>query len=121
LTYWTIDQAAARTRRRGAVHLLPIYDEYLVAYRDHEAVPRKAGSRGALQPAVIIAGQVAGTWKLIRKTDGIAVDVVAHRRFTTAERRELAKAVDRYGRFLETTDLYQVAERASNLKLKVKT
>jgi hypothetical protein len=102
LTYWTVDQIAVRGTRRRLVHLLPIYDEYLVAYRDHEAVPRKAGSRGTLQPAVIIAGQVAGTWKLIRKTDGFAVDVSAHRRLTDAERGELGKAVNRYGCFLDT-------------------
>ena len=37
--YWTVDPSARGTDRDERVHLLPIYDEYLVAYRDRRAVP----------------------------------------------------------------------------------
>ena len=39
LTYWTIGAPRRRSAREAAAHLLPIYDEYLIAYRDREAVP----------------------------------------------------------------------------------
>ena len=67
-TYWTVGQARAAATRDHLVHLLPIYDEYLVAYRDREAVPHgpsviTSGSREPVnfQHALVIAGQVAGT------------------------------------------------------------
>jgi hypothetical protein len=99
LDYWTIGGSRARKGPRRLVHLLPIYDEYLVAYRDLHAVPRSSGGRGQLQQAVVARGQVAGTWKPVRKAGGIALEIAAHRRLSTAERRALNEAASRYGRF----------------------
>jgi DNA glycosylase AlkZ-like len=99
LDYWTIGGSRARKGPRRLVHLLPIYDEYLVAYRDLEAVPRRSGGRGELQQAVVAGGQVAGTWKPVRKAGGIAFEVAADRRLSAAERRALNEAAARYGRF----------------------
>ena len=49
--YWTIGRMPEVATARGTVHLLPVYDEYLVAYRDRDAMPHQAstihtGSRG---------------------------------------------------------------------------
>ena len=41
LAYWSVGPSARRTARDERVHLLPIYDEYLVAYRDRQAVPHR--------------------------------------------------------------------------------
>src|SRR5687768_13387649 len=49
LTYWTLGRANPSHRSRASVHLLPVYDEYVVAYRDREAVPHwpsAAAARG---------------------------------------------------------------------------
>lgn len=101
LTYWTLGRKAAGIpRRRAGVHLLPIYDEYLVAYRDHRVVPRPAYVLGGFQHALLIGGQVAGTWSPIQTPDGLVLDVGPLRRLTLAERRGLAQAVTRYRRFL---------------------
>lgn len=108
-TYWTLDTLPATRKRPGFVHLLPTYDEYLVAYRDLDAVPRKAGSPGTLHQAVVIAGQVAGTWKVVRKPDRFHVGVTTHRAWTGRERRATAEAIARYGSFLETEALLVVA------------
>ena len=100
LAYWIIDAAPPRGKPRPRVHLLPIYDEYLVAYRDLGAVPRGAGSRGRLQQAVVAAGQVAGTWKPVRATDGVVLEITADRRLSATERRSLQQAAVRYEQFL---------------------
>ena len=78
--------------------MLPAYDEYLVAYRDRDAVPHLAptihsSSRGTatFQHALVIAGQVAGTWKPARSAGGVTVDVIPQRRLTGPERRALAE------------------------------
>jgi hypothetical protein len=46
-TYWTLGQTTPPRRvHETAAHLLPIYDEFLVAYRDREAVPHGPVDRG---------------------------------------------------------------------------
>ena len=101
LTYWSLGRAAPRTDgRKTGVHLLPIYDEYLVSYRDHQAVPRPAYVLGGFQHALVIAGQVAGTWRTVPCPKGLVVNVTPLRRLTPAERRGLTQAAARYGRFL---------------------
>jgi winged helix DNA-binding protein len=101
LTYWSIGRdPRSNPRSKGTLHLLPIYDEYLVAYRDHRAVPRPAYVLGGFQHALVIGGQVAGTWRTTAGSKGMAVAVQPLRRLTPAERRALLQAVTRYRRFL---------------------
>jgi hypothetical protein len=108
LTYWTIGHGGSRTTVRSAVYLLPIYDEYLNAYRDRQAVPHGGITATAARPttgfvhSVIVDGQVAGMWRTVSKRSGLMLDVVPHRPLTGAERRSLADAAARYGRFLGT-------------------
>jgi hypothetical protein len=104
-TYWTIG-AAPRVGRDSSVLLLPIYDEYLVAYRDRDAVPHSvtkiaSASRGLVtfQHALVIAGQVAGTWRTARTNEGIAVDVIPLRRLTRTERHAVIEVAKRYEGF----------------------
>jgi hypothetical protein len=102
LRYWTIGRDSGSARRpKTNIHLLPIYDEYLVAYRDHRVVPRPAYAIGNLLHALVIGGQVAGTWRTIPDDRGFVIDVRTLRRLTAGERRGLAQAVARYRRFLD--------------------
>jgi len=101
LTYWTVDEKPAGTTRRREVHLLPIYDEYIVAYRDQHAVPRGDTNHGILPQALIIDGRVAGTWKAVAKTDGVDIEVAVEGKLGDSKRSALARAVTRYGRFRE--------------------
>jgi hypothetical protein len=105
ITYWTAGQVRVAAEPRP-VHLLPIYDEYLVAYRDRVAVPHGPGSvRSGLesitfQHAVISQGQVVGTWRTRTTGDGVAVGILPLKSLTAAERRGLEEEAVRYGRFL---------------------
>jgi hypothetical protein len=106
-TYWTIGPGPRGAMRGHAVHLLPIYDEYLVAYRDREAVPHRPSvvmGKGAqsvtFQHTLVIAGQVAGTWRSSRDTRSVLIDAVPLRRLTGQERRAVGEAVRRYERFI---------------------
>jgi hypothetical protein len=89
-------------------HLLPNYDEYIVAYRDRDIIvgtPRRPaeGPRNSdvFAHALVIGGRLAGAWTKAERRDGVSVDVVSRRRLTPADRRALAAAVQRYGRFLQ--------------------
>jgi len=108
LKYWTIGRTSRASARQKKVHLLPIYDEFFVAYRDREAVPHgpmtiTSKTRGEVmfQHALVIDGQVAGTWKSVRNPNGLTLNVFPLRRLTATERRGIADAVARYARFLE--------------------
>jgi hypothetical protein len=106
-TYWTIGQPPRGADRDIQVWLLPIYDEYLVAYRDREAVPHgpstiASAMRGAVmfQHALVIAGQVAGTWRTSRDKQGVNVHVVPLRRLSARDRTGIASAVHRFEQFV---------------------
>jgi hypothetical protein len=108
LTYWTVEPSARRTARDQRVHLLPIYDEYLVAYRDRQAVPhRPTSGRSAsresvtFQHALVVDGHVAGTWRVTRSASAVAIRAVPLRRLDSPQRRALTAAVQRYERFIE--------------------
>lgn len=103
IKYWTIGGSPGpRVQRKTAVHLLPIYDEYLVAYRDRYAVPHIQDSSWAsiFRHALVIGGQVAGTWRTIPTPTRVTLIAEPARRLTPTERRGLAQAAARYRRFL---------------------
>ncbi len=63
-------------------------------------MPRKAGSRGTLQQAIVAGGQIVGTWKSVRRGDEVVVTVATDRRLTGVKREALVATAARYGRFL---------------------
>ena len=108
VAYWTVGSAPHDPARDHLVRLLPIYDEYLVAYKDRRVVPHgppaiqsRAAGTVTFQHALVIAGQVAGTWRLSREAGGSAVRVTPLRPLTRSERAGLADAVKRYEAFVE--------------------
>jgi hypothetical protein len=108
LIYWSVESRTPGSSREATAHLLPIYDEYLVAYRDRVAVPHgpsgiesTPGQRVVFQHAVVIDGHVAGTWRTFRGARELTVTVTPLRRLKRDERRALANAAERYQRYLE--------------------
>ena len=106
LTYWGTGRVAALDPAVETVRLLPVYDEYLVSYRDRVAVPHRsstvhAGSAAvSFRHALVIAGEVAGTWNTRAHHTGIAMNVTPSRRLTRAEQIGVEAAAARYSRFL---------------------
>jgi hypothetical protein len=104
VTYWSIGREGRGSA--SGVHLLPIYDEYLVSYRDRVAVPhgpsyiRCGSTLVGFRHALVIDGQVAGTWRPHPGGNGLAVVVTPMRQLSRDERRGIDAAVARYGRFL---------------------
>jgi hypothetical protein len=105
LTYWTLPETAKPERgRQRLIHMLPVYDEYLVAYRDLRAVPRPTSTRGVLPQALAVDGQVVGTWARIdgKPTPRLRVALLGHA--SIAEHRALEAAVKDYATFLGIDD-----------------
>lgn len=106
LTLWHV---AARVRVptvAGSVHLLPNYDEYLVAYRDRQLVmPPSFKTMVAEQRTDIFAnlvladGRVAGSWRRVVTDTHVTVAVNLHRPVTRITRRAIDAAAQALGKF----------------------
>jgi hypothetical protein len=68
-TYWISNAFRNLPDTENTCRLLPAWDEYLVSYKDREAilppnVQRKAiSSNGIFHPVIVVNGQVVGLWK----------------------------------------------------------
>ena len=88
---WSASAGSSRSTRERApltseAHLLPNYDEYVVAFRDREPGSDVFGH------SLIVDGRFAGRWTKTAGRDGVTLNVVAHRRLTPAARRAVAAA-----------------------------
>jgi hypothetical protein len=102
--YWTVGRLSQPPTRDRPVHLLPIYDEYIVAYRDRDAVPHLRLGPGRsevviFQHALVVEGQIIGTWRTTPAGRG-TVRLFPLRPLKRDEQRALAEAVRRYERFV---------------------
>jgi hypothetical protein len=97
-TYRSAKALRRAQRSERSAHLLPAYDEYLVAYQDRSAV---SALDGLLGPAVIVDGRVVGTWKRTQDEKAVTIDLQPLSTLSNLERREISKAADRYAAFLD--------------------
>ena len=87
-------------------HLLPNYDEYVVAYTDRSAIfdPTLAHRLhlrgGVLNNVVVIDGLVSGGWKRELKKQGVLVTVEPLWTLSPEEEQAVEQAARRYGDFL---------------------
>jgi hypothetical protein len=105
--YWLGRAKAAAARGRTAVHLLPNFDELVVAYEDRSASidPTRLGKIGVWAMAiannvVTIEGRVVGGWSRTLGKHGVVVTSKLSERLPETARAGLRAAADRYGRFL---------------------
>lgn len=96
------------------VHLLPAFDEYVVAYADRSAVfdpantPRMRMAGGVLDNVLLVDGLVAGSWKRAVTKDGLTITVETLEPISNAARDGLEEAARRYGAFHQTPTTLQV-------------
>ncbi|MGV8905416.1 MAG: winged helix DNA-binding domain-containing protein [Acetobacterium sp.] len=90
------------------MHLLPGYDEYLLGYKDREAVVDKQdaakiapGNNGVFNPTIIIKGRVVGIWKTHLKKDVLTITSYPFAPFNELERMAFIEAAEKYGKFLK--------------------
>lgn len=105
-TYWSAGGAVGRGEAATRAHLLPAFDEFLLAYKDRSAAleeryaKRLHAGGGAFSPSVAVGGRIRGTWRRTLKRDAVLVEATPFARWTKAEREAIAAAVERYGAFL---------------------
>jgi hypothetical protein len=103
-TYWLSSSTRPHSRSRAA-YLLPLYDEYLIAYKDRSAALDasrwlRVFSRNPFTAPVVVNGQVVGGWKQSLAKGTMVVRIMP---FTAIAKRDAAAiedAVRSYGDFL---------------------
>jgi hypothetical protein len=94
--YWTSNSGSRMKRVSLKTHLLPAFDEFLIAYRDRSAVigglhlKRAVSSNGIFYPIVVIEGTVGGLWRRRTEKSRIAVEIT----FFQKPRRGLLDALE---------------------------
>jgi hypothetical protein len=109
-TWWFAPSHTARPAKDPLVHLLPNYDEYIVAYKDRsDAVdPQRVarlsgpGTRDLFlsNPLVVVDGRVVGTWRRTLEKGAATVHARVVGPLPAGVRGALAEAARRFGRFL---------------------
>ena len=115
-SYWFVPGRPRVPPASPSAHLLPNYDEYLIAYKDREPVVGPARGSVAPQPDVfshslVVNGVLAGSWRRTASRDAVAVEVTPYTRLTTSGTRALAAAVERLGRFLNVPAKLAIVRR----------
>ncbi len=106
-TYWMAPEEVLPPAPSGVVHLLPVYDEHVVAYRDHgptlhpEIVDYAKSNEGLLYANVISRdGLLIGGWRRTVKADEVIIETTIPIPLGADEQASLEAAAERYGRFL---------------------
>jgi hypothetical protein len=104
-TYWLSVSVPAAGDVRPTAYLLPVYDEYTVAYRDRSAslnpsFAKQAGN-GIFKPTIVVDGQIVGTWKRTLTRGALVITPTIFTKLGKAETRALNAAARRYGEFLD--------------------
>ncbi len=106
--YWLEPKSAhAGALKPPAIHLLPDFDEYVVAYTDRSAIfdpaqVKQVDARGNLlfNNTLLVDGKVAGTWKRTLKKDAVEVAPNPFSPLSEAQNAALDSEMLRYSQFL---------------------
>jgi hypothetical protein len=100
-TYWFPSSGRAPNGTRSA-YLLPLFDEYLIAYKDRSAAlsVSRIAARDPFSAPIVVSGQVVGGWKRIEKRDSVSIALSPFAPLDTRQATAIADAAQAYTRFL---------------------
>ena len=104
-TYWFVP-TAAHAATSSSAHLLPVYDEYAVAYKDRSALlapeyaARPDAGNGIFRAPILIDGRIVGTWTRKLKKEAVVISPNLFRDLTGDEEWALVAAAEKYGAFV---------------------
>jgi hypothetical protein len=106
-TYWsTTDEPPKGRRPVSAVHLLPIYDEYFIAYRDRKPTAALLPPSAPADPLdsytnlLCVEGRFGGFWRRTLGSRAVAVQLLPYRTLSRVHVAAAREAADRYAAFL---------------------
>lgn len=103
-TYWFSALMSKPKDASLTAHLLPVLDEYIVAYKDPSPIYAAAFAEQAKNRNFVstfaIRGQILGEWRPKLKNDAVLITTNPFTRLTAAEQRAFDAAAHQYGEFL---------------------
>jgi hypothetical protein len=105
LTLWFTERSSPRQPARPSAHLLPIYDEFLIAYQDRMFLRRESATQGfygrdGLNHYLIVDGRLAGSWKRSDRGDAVSVTIALAGRLSRPEMEAVRSAAKQFERFV---------------------
>lgn len=96
------------------IHLLPLYDEYIMGYQDRSAIlghtePLKNTPPFKYDSMIIFNGQIAGTWKRTVKTKFIELEYDFFTEINETRKTLFEKAINKMARFYDLEIKYKPA------------
>lgn len=105
-TYWFTDAALPKSGSSKNAHLLPIYDEYVMGYKDRSAIlgllekENLTGSSIAFDNIIVIDSMLVGSWKRTLSKKEVLVETNFNVPLTKTQKQAVAADVERFGKFL---------------------
>jgi hypothetical protein len=104
--YYVFSDAAFDKTIAKNMYLLPIYDEYIMGYKDRSAILGYKQSsenefNSMLGSMIVYDGQIIGTWKRASKSKQIELTYDFFTELTKARKKRFDEAVRKFSQFYE--------------------
>lgn len=103
-TYWMPDNTDLILPQNSKAYLLPMYDEFAIAYKHREALinPQylKQANHVIFEQPIIVNDQVVGTWRRTLKKNTADINLNLFGKLNKAQTKAVEAAMDRYKTFL---------------------
>ncbi len=106
--YWFAPFTTIPTFQEPLIHLLPNYDEYLIAYKDRSLFfdptlftqNKRSLARAFYGHIIVLTGRVIGGWRRIIGRSAVTIETDLLVAISSSETKALHAAAERYGAFL---------------------
>lgn len=102
-TYFLPESFSAAKDASDALHLLPAFDEFMVAYKDRTAsleptrTKEAVTGNGIFKPIIVVDGKIAGVWKRSFKKDSVVIEKILFRKLNDSEQEAFQAKAQKYG------------------------
>lgn len=99
--YYFVGSLSSGENSKENIHLLPIYDEFIMGYKDRDAFfqNKKLPAKLFYDNMVMMDGQIIGTWNRAVKSASIAVSFQNFKPLNKSQNKLLKNACDRLSEF----------------------
>lgn len=105
ITYYSSPQA--RSKKSSDAFLLPVYDEYTVAYKDRDLLLEEKAAKSlkrinnlVFTNTIVIEGAVVGVWRRTIKKEKTLIEVNGLAGLTSSQKEKIEAAAKKYGTFI---------------------
>jgi hypothetical protein len=103
-TYWMSPDKEIRTQQKNEAYLLPMYDEFAIAYKDRDALVNPLYLKQAMyvifDAAIVVDNQVVGTWRRTIKKSSVDITLNLFGKLNKTQTMAIELASEKYQKFM---------------------